>query len=427
MRSQQPLPLAAVILLCLALVGCSRPPGTAVSFMVFGDPAELAAYQSLVDAFSADFPQIRVELQHTPAVGEYRQRLATGFAAGTPPDVMLLNYRRVAAFARQGALDPLGPYLAASERLQAEAFFESSIDAFYLDGELWCIPQNMSSLVVYYNRDLFAAAGLPPPAADWSWDDFLTAARALTVDVNGNGRSDQYGAGIEPSLYRLAPFIWQNGGELVDDPQWPARLTLDDPAALEAFTWFVDLQVREGVVPDAVAESAESSESRFLNDRLAMYFNSRRGVPTYRTITSFSWDVAPLPRRKEAAGILHSDAYCLAAVSRNKEAAWSFIEFASSEIGQQQLAATGRTVPSLGQVARSPLFLEPHRPPLSSHVFLDALPHVRRLPTLPEWIAIEEIANREIERAFYGRVPVTEAATTARQRTQSYFDRGHRP
>jgi multiple sugar transport system substrate-binding protein len=408
------------LVMFLLLAGCGRSSET-VSFMVFGDPEEFAAYQSLVEGFTAVYPDINVELRHTPSLGEYRQRLAAGFSAGTPPDVMLLNYRRIGVFARQGAFEPLGPYLAQSDLLHEADFFPEAIAAFYLDGELWCIPQNVSSLVVYYNQDLFEAAGLAVPHDEWTWDEFLVAARALTLDLNGDGRIDQYGASIEPSLYRLAPFIWQNGGELVDDPAQPTRLALDSQAALEAFTWFANLQVVEGVVPSAVAESAESSESRFLNGRLAMYFNSRRGVPTYRTITGFTWDIAPLPRHREAAGILHSDAYCMAAATTNKEAAWTFIEYANSVEGQQRMLATGRTVPSLRQVANSPQFLEPELPPLRSHIFLDTLPVMRQVPTIHQWVTIEETANREIERAFYGQVSVQEAAETAVQRTQTYF------
>lgn len=94
----------------------------------------------------------------------------------------------------------------------------------------------------------------------------------------------------------------------MDHPAAPTRLALDSPAAREAAQWFVDLQTRHRVVPDAVEEKSESSESRFLNGRLGMFLNSRRGVPTYRTITGFDWDVAALPRRKQRAGILHADA-----------------------------------------------------------------------------------------------------------------------
>jgi multiple sugar transport system substrate-binding protein len=135
---------------------------------------------------------------HIPSGSEYRTRLATEFAAGNPPDVTLMNYRRYAAFAANDLLEPLGPYLANSELIQPEDFYPITIDAFTWDGVITCIPQNISSLVVYYNQDLFDAAGVAYPTADWTWDDFVKTAVALTKDTNGDGTIDQYGAGIEP-------------------------------------------------------------------------------------------------------------------------------------------------------------------------------------------------------------------------------------
>lgn len=334
---------------------------------------------------------------------------------------MLLNYRRFLQFAARNGLEPVGPYLDKSQSLHAADLYPQALEAFQWDGKTWCVPQNISSLVVYYNRALFDAAGLPYPATGWTWDDFLRTARALTRDVDGDGQIDEYGAGVSPELFRLAPFIWQNGADLVDDPRQPTRLTLDSPGSLEAFQWFVDLQVLEHVVPDSTAEQAESSENRFMNGRLAMFFNSRRGVPTYRTVTGLDWDVAPLPVGVFAAGILHSDAYCMAANAGDKDAAWTLIEFANSADGQLIMAGTGRTVPSLRPVAESPAFLDPDQPPASSQVFVDAIPLLRRVPLLPEWPRIEEMASREIERAFYGQATVPEAAQSAISTTLPYF------
>ncbi|MBK9092457.1 MAG: sugar ABC transporter substrate-binding protein [Anaerolineae bacterium] len=407
----------------LNLPGCASTPapGGAVSFMVFGDPIELAAYRKLVDAFHARYASIRVELRHVPNESDYRRQLTAGFAAGAPPDIMLLNFRRFAAFTAPGGLQPLGPYLARSSVVHEADFYPQALEGFRLDNQLWCIPQNISSLVVYYNRDLFDAAGLSYPASDWTWDDFLAAAKILTRDNTGDGRPEQYGAGMAPSLIRLAPFIWANGGDIVDDVNHPTRITLDTPEAQAAFQWFVNLQVKEGVVPDAVAEQGESSENRFLNGRLAMFFNSRRGVPTYRAIKTFTWDVAPMPQGQQAATILHADAYCLAAAAPDKDAAWQFIEFANSVDGQKIIAETGRTVPSLRQVAESAAFLDPAQAPASSRVFLSVIPTIRRLPLLPNWVGIEETVNREIERAFYGQATVEEATNAAVSQTLSYF------
>lgn len=409
-----------------ALAGCfppqqAQPQQSNVSFMISGDPHEYAAYQDLVAAFEEANPDVKVELRYVPDDGEYRRRLAADLSANVPADIILLNYRRIADFAANGALEPLDSYLANSETLSLDNLFDPAVKAFQFADQQWCIPQNISSLVVYYNKNLFDAAGIPYPTNDWTWDDFLNAGLTLTADTNGDGVTDQYGAGIDPILYRLAPFIWQLGGELVDDPANPTQLVLDSPTALAAMQWFVDLQVKHHIVPDAAAEASESDESRFLNGTLGMFFDSRRGTPTMRTISDFDWDVAPLPNGSTPASILHSDGYCMTADSKDKEAAWRLIEFANAQTGQEVMVTTGRTVPSMRVVAESPAFLEPDNPPANSRVWVDVVPTLRQVPTMPGWVAVEDAASAEIERAFYGQASVEEAAAAAVARTREFF------
>ena len=415
--------LAALVALPLTLGSTAAQEQRDVSFMVFGDPAELAAYQGLEAAFEAGHPDIDVELVHIADQGDYRQRMAADFAAGTPADVVLINYRRYAPFAARGVLEPLDAYLQGSDVISASDFYPQAIEPFRWRGELMCIPQNVSSLVVYYDKGLFDAAGLPYPAPGWTWDDFLATAQALTKDVDGDGVTDQYGLGTEASIFRVAPFIWQNGGELVVTEQngQAIRLATDSRAAREAIDWFVELQTEHHVVPDAVAEAAQSSEDRFLAGTTAMFLNSRRGVPTYRQIEGFDWDVAALPRREQPAGILHSDGYCMAATTEDKDAAWTFIEYANSPAGQAIVADAGRTVPSLVDVADSPSFLDPVAKPASSQVFLDTIPILRGVPVMAAWVDVEEVSSEELERAFYGQASVDEAIASMIARTAPYF------
>ncbi|HNT26014.1 MAG TPA: sugar ABC transporter substrate-binding protein [Anaerolineales bacterium] len=423
--SRRPINLFLLLIFILPLlVSCQPKASGQVSFMVFGDTAELAAYQTLVDAFMAKYPEIDIELIHIPGQSDYRKRLAADVAAGTPANVVLINYRRYAAFAAKGALEPLAPYLAKSEVIAESDFYPQAIEPFYWNGQLMCIPQNLSSLVVYYNQDLFDQAGLPYPAAGWTWDDFLKAAQVLTLDSNGDGVMEQFGLGTEASLFRLAPFVWQNGAEIVDDPAAPTRLAIETPEALEAVNFFVDLSVKYHVVPNAEEEASQTSEDRFINGTLAMFLNSRRGVPTYRESANFNWDVAGLPQGKEQASILHSDAYCMTSPTEDKDAAWVFIEYANSVEGQTIISGTGRTVPSLISVAESPAFLDPNTRPASNQVFLDAIPYLRAVPILPNWGDIEEISGEEIERAFYGQASVNDAVIAAIRRAQPYFGFG---
>src|SRR5918998_3842520 len=406
-----------------------------ISFGFWGDSAEASAYEAIVTAFEERNPGIDVQIEYVPNATDFYARLATGYAAGLAPDVFLINYRRYGQFAARGSLVPIGPRLRESETLRVEDYYPQPLEAFQFNGELMCLPQNLSSLVVYYNRDLFDAAGVPYPEAGWTWDDFLAAAKALTIDIDGDGLTDQHGLGVENSLIRFTPFIWQAGGELVDDVDRPTRLTIDTPEAREAIQFFIDLSLVHKVVPTEAEVLAISDEDRFINGTTAMLLQSRRVVPTLRQIQSFTWDVAPLPQHEEAAGILPSDALFLCATDENQAAAWTFIEFANGPEGQQLAARVGRTVPSLKAVAESPIFLGPRggvatgtgfdrfAPPASARVYLDTVPQIRRVPSISTWPEVEEAFNNTLGRAFYGEVPVDDAIAIAKARSEQAFQR----
>ncbi len=418
------------LIFIIPLAACSQKEGEVertVSFMISGDPAERLAYLELVDVFHRKHPDIHVEVTHIPSTREYRTRLATEFAAGSPPDITLMNYRRYASFATENLLEPLDSYLRNSELIQPEDFYPVAIEAFTWEDEIMCLPQNISSLVVYYNEALFDAANILYPVDDWTWDDFVSTAVALTQDFDGDGLVDQYGLGVDLSLYRLAPFVWQNSAPIVDNELAPTRLTLTRPPSLEALKWFVDLRQVHGVIPSRIEEGAMDSESRFVAGMTAMFLNSRRGTPTYREIENFTWDIAPLPRNKTSAGILHSDAYCLSTTTKNKEAAWIFIEYVNSVEGQTIIAGPGRTVPSLIEVAESSAFLNPSQLPSRSSVWLETIPTLRRVPIISTWEEIEKTASEEIERAVYGEITAEEAAKLSFTRTEEYFFLGKKP
>ena len=420
--------LLALLSACTPLSPAPRAPAvsanssaTELTFLISGDPTDETAYQQLIDAFVARHPAISVDLINIPSGGDFRKRLAADFAAGTPPDLFLINYRSLGRFLASEAVEPLTTYLAASTLIKTSDYYPQALAAFQWQGEQACMPHNMSSPVIYYNKDLFDAAGVAYPAGDWDWADFVAVAQALTQDGDHDGVTDIYGFGTEATIVRMAPFVWMNGGDIVDDSAAPTRLALDTPESKEALAWFIALQNQHHVTPDAVAEEAESSLSRFVNGRMAMLIDSRRAVPEFRLIKAFDWDVAALPAGKTRAGILHSDAFCIAAASKQKEAAWTFLEFANSTEGQTLLAATGRTVPSRIAVAESPVFLDPQARPANSQAWLAAIPGIRNLPIMAAWSDIEGIVNAELQNAYYGTATLDEALQTATNRTAEFF------
>src|SRR5687768_7773561 len=301
-----------------------------ISLQAFGEPAEMAVIADLVAGFKEVQPGASVNVISVPSQGDHMTKLSAAFAAGNPPDVWLLNYRRYGQFAAQNVIEPAANWLPKSSLIKEDMYYEEPLAAFSYNGVLQCIPQNISSLVVYYNKDMFTQNNVPFPKAAWTWDDFLNTAASLTKDTNGDGVNDIHGLGVPPQIIRVAPFVWQNGGEIVDDPEKPTTITLLEGPAREAVQFFMDLSLVHKVVPSEAEEKAEDLDSRFMNGRLAMFMASRVATPEFRNIKGFDWDVAGLPQKKQRASILHSDAYCISAASKQKELAWAFVEYSQS-------------------------------------------------------------------------------------------------
>lgn len=417
--------VAVVALVGAVAIGCSGGnDGTQVRFLVAGEPEELQAFRDVVTAFEDEHPDIDVRLIETGDRDALLARLSSSIAGGEPPDLFLVNYRFFGQFAARDALEPLDERIGGSTVFAEDDFFPAAIEAFRFGGRQLCLPQNLSSLVVYVNEDLFAAAGIEVPRGGWSWDEMVQVASRLTVDEDGDGAPDRYGLGVDPELLRIAPFIWSNDGRLVDDEERPTSFTLSEPESVQAMQLFFDLRSTYEVVPTEEELESEDNESRFLNGRTAMLMESRKVVPSFRTITDFSWDVVPLPVLQERATVLHSDGYCMLASSPVQEEAWAFTEFALGPRGQRIAAATGRTVPSLQSVADSPIFLDPSQPPANSQVFLESVAAIRRVPNISTYPEIEDMANVLLEEAVFEGDPAEEVARAIDRQTRPLFERG---
>lgn len=388
-----------------------------VSWMVSGDNIEFDAYKRIAAAFEAANPGIKVDLVYIPASGDYRNRLDADIAAGAPSDVVFINYQRYAAFAAKNQLTPVGDYLAKSTLLKESDFYPAAMAPVKWQGKTWCLPSNMSSAVIYYNKKIFDAAKVAYPKAGWSWDEFQAAAVAIARDDAAVGRI--YGYGSEISLFRVAPYVWSAGAEVVDNAAAPTKLALDSDKAVAAIQRYIDLQVKYQAAPSAVAEKAEDSLTRFMNGKLGMYMDSRRVTSLLRdTIKdTFDWDVAALPSQGQTTSILHSDDYCMPAGGKNKDAAWKLIEFAAGPQGQTTMTQIGRLVPSLKAIAESPVFLDPKAKPANSKVWLET--PLRSVPITPNWPAVETAITKELEKAYYGVQPVKDAVQIAGKQAEA--------
>ena len=399
--------------------GASDGDSGPLRVQVSGEPEETKVYGALVKAFEQSDEGFDVELIEVADKDEHLAKLTTSFAGGDAPDVFLVNFREYSQFVVRGAVTPYETYVGAND-VDLSAYYPQPLEAFTFQDQLQCMPQNISSLVVYFNTQLFKQAGLERPRAGWSWEDFRQTALDLT-------QGDVHGLGIEPSIIRLAPFVWSNGGEIVDDLHQPTTLTLDQPESRDALGFIVSLVRDDRVVPSEQDVAAQDLETRFVTGKLGMFLSSRRDTPVLREVQGLDWDVAPLPVAQEPAGILHSDGYCIAAGGENArpEDAARFIAFATGEQGQTITALGGRTVPALKSIAESGAFLDPTQPPAHPEVFLEGIDAIRRTPVLATWPEIEDVAEEILTRAFYEEgYTIEDAIEALDQQTDELFEEG---
>lgn len=366
---------------------------SSITIQVSGEPEETAVYNTLAEEYEKSNEGAEVEVVEIADGDDHLASLATSTAGGEPPDVFLINYREYAQFVVRDAVEPIED-LMVDRGLDLADYYEQALEAFTYDDQVQCMPQNISSLVVYFNKKLFKAAGIEPPFDGWSFDEFRDVAVQLS-----KGSVD--GLGVDPQIIRLAPFVWSNGGELTDDPTSPTTFTLDDPASREALDAFVSLVRDDAAVPSEKELAAQDVESRFIKGSLGMLLSSRRDTPLFREAIQLDWDVLPLPTLGDPASILHSDALCISADSESIESAADFVAYAMSPDGQTLTALSGRTVPSLTEVADSGAFLDPSQPPAHSEVWLDAIPGIRSTPVISTWPEIEAISEELLTRLFY--------------------------
>jgi multiple sugar transport system substrate-binding protein len=420
-----------------------RPEGSlgadAVRFAFFADPSEALAYAQLIERFEEVQNEVKIEpvvisssnvapLGRLLPASKYPEWLRESFTGPNPPDVFLFTYRDVGSYETRGVLEPLGSWLASSRSLNEADFYPEALSLFRpMNKPLMAIPQNLSSLVVYFNAEMFETAGLPDPTAGWSWDEFKAAAKELTVDTNDDGFPEIHGVAFDPTIHRYAAAIWGAGGELFDDVYQPTKLTLDTPEARRGIEFITSLgPTGIGAAPSQADRLLQDDTQRFSLGKAAMLIQSRRVVAYLRDNARVPWDVAPLPVGSVPANVSHSDGLGIWSGSPRKEGAWKFLEFAMGEEGQKILAESGRTVPSLRKVAESDAFLKGGsvasllgytQAPRSASVFLDNIGISRPLPSTSTWPSAVWEMDRAFKKAFYDDGDVDAAIAQVLERT----------
>jgi ABC-type glycerol-3-phosphate transport system substrate-binding protein len=392
----------------------------ALTFFFAANPDERDRRMRIVEEFQRRHPDIKVRaVLSGPGV---MQQLSTFCAGGKCPDVLMAWELTYAELATRGVLLDLNTMLARDQSFAAELksdSVQSLYDTFTLNGGQFALPEQWSGNYLFYNKRLFAEAGLPAPPGTWerpwSFTEFLDTAKALTKRTR-SGSATQWGfVNMWFSYYSAGLFAMNNGVPWSTPLKDPTHFNFDNDAFIDAVQFYADLSNRHGVAPNASEVQSMSTPDLFAAGKAAIGLAGHWRYQTFIRADGLDFDVAPLPvgpRRpgQPARSNIGATGLAISASSQRKEQAWEFVKFATGPVGQKLTGESTLFVPVLRSALDSKEFAENHRRIGNLAVLTQGPANSEGLPVTPAWEKIVALMDRNFGPVLRGSRPAAALA-----------------
>ncbi|MCX4701786.1 sugar ABC transporter substrate-binding protein [Streptomyces sp. NBC_01352] len=350
-------------------------------------------WKEIIADFEKANPDIDVEYVGIAST-EYQSKVDTAIQGGGLPDVGGVGAAMIAAISAQNALDPLDDRLAKSSlngKLN-EDMVKSLKAAGGGDGTLYSIPTSANNGVLYYRTDLFDKAGLEAPT---TWDTFYEAADKLT-----NAGKNEFGYTIRGGAGSIAQALDAMYGQSGITSFWDAsgeKTTVNDPknvAALEKYTALFKKTTPAADLNNDFTKMVaqwDSGTIGMLNHNLGSYQDHVKafGTDKFRGIPQ---PIGPSGKRVQVSNPV--DGLGLFKTSKNKEAAWKFIEFATSHAENSKFNESAGQVPANNDAAKDAWVQKAEPTKLAAEALSDDSTTIVQLPYyLPDWGTISKSDN----------------------------------
>jgi multiple sugar transport system substrate-binding protein len=379
--------------------GQAAPAGeaTTIVFLAQGGADSETRYLPIQEMFAEVDPSTAVEfIWHPGGAIEIQQKLLTMIAGGEPPDVYWTHTYINPGLAKRNVPLALDDLFAGDTSWSTEDYFPGSIADFQVGGNLYAMPRETTSSVMIYNKTLFDEAGVPLPTENWTWDEFVEAARTLT---QGEGADKVYGvANFNANAYTFVR-VWQKGGDILNEDR--TQFTMNEEPGVAAVQSIADLIHADGVHISGAEMAGRPYAEVFLTGKLGMF--PQFSVFTAILPAEFEWDIAHMPHNADEARTtrMASAGHSIYSGTQKVDAAWSWLRMVESKAAFEHLAATGLRIPAHIEVASSPATMSPDQPPASKQIILDALNYGRPEPVAGDWIGVHREITTALE-AVYG-------------------------
>ncbi|HEY4374251.1 MAG TPA: ABC transporter substrate-binding protein [Burkholderiales bacterium] len=288
--------LATGVILCAAgQAGAAQP----VEISFYYPVAVGGPLTRVVDEFTAQFerehPAIRVKAVYTGTYKESVAKAITAHKSGVPPAAAVLLSTDMHSLIDNDAIVPFDQLATSAEDAAwLRSFHPSLMTNSLAGGRTWGIPFQRSTILLYWNKAAFREAGLDPERAPRNRAEMLTYAQKLTR-VDAQGRAEQWGVQIPSSLFSYWMFqgLTIGSGIALTNPAGTAT-RFDDPGAVEALQFWVDLSRKYKVHPPGIVEWGTTPQD-FLAGKTAMAWMSSGNLAAVRDQAKFAFGVAMLP------------------------------------------------------------------------------------------------------------------------------------
>ena len=345
-------------------------------------------------------------------VAELMTELRALNTAGDMPDVFWMSSGFVDEFAADGLLLNMQPFV--DDNINPDDYFTAAFAAGRspnkVDSDMYSFPLRLVETVLYYNIDMFDAAGLEYPNSDWTWDDFLAAAEALTFDENGDGLTDQYGYYFFGRYAHVESWVYQNGGRFLNADR---TAFVPDENAIEAMQFLGSLIDEYGVAPQPA--EMDGVDNPFGAGIAAMWIDGSWNVGNFPEL---NYDIAAVPAGPGADGATAygwSDMVSIAADTENPEAAFAFVQ-CLAENWTAEMAGGG--IPIYRDTAFSDEWLKPDQSPPDRTFLLEWADNVGPTTFTPGWGEWRGYVGGaglqgQLDEAFNGNQSVSDAVDAA--------------
>jgi len=287
----------------------------------------------MVDEFEKSHPDIKIKSIYAGSYQDSVAKALTAYKGGSAPQLAVLLSTDMFTLIDEGAIVPFDPLIKTDEdRKWHDGFYKAFMANSQTGGKTWGIPFQRSTIVMYYNKDLFKEAGLNPDAPPSTWDELVADAKKLTK-ADSAGQTTQWGLEI-PSGGSFAYWLFQalttpNDAILMN--QDGNEVYLDKPAVIEAVQFWHDLAYKHKVMPTGTIDWGTTPKD-FLVGKTAMMWTTTGNLTNVRKNAKFDFGVAPMPKAKHGGSPTGGGNFYLfeSATPEQRQAAFEFVKWMTS-------------------------------------------------------------------------------------------------